>query len=140
MTLIWQGLYAKSPKDFSEERSSGWRPLLALSVERLHQDFFDFESWIRLHSGSRPEPHVAFIANTWKGSFLNGTRLRFNGNVNVRVGGWGAGGREIDHDREASLCTGDRLHSKRGKQGPSGCVEIRPERQHRNYLPGSADS
>ena len=80
-----------SPEDLAETRSSCFIKMSALSVEGLRQAFLDPESRIRLHSDPRPEPHAEFIAMAWEGGFLDGTRLHFNGNLNVLVGGRGTG-------------------------------------------------
>ncbi|ACH84980.1 phosphoesterase [Acidithiobacillus ferrooxidans] len=80
-----------SPEDLAEPRSSCFIKMSALSVEGLRQAFLDPESRIRLHSDPSPEPHAEFIAMAWEGGFLDGTRLHFNGNLNVLVGGRGTG-------------------------------------------------
>lgn len=80
-----------SPEALAEPRSSCFIKMSALSVEGLRQAFLDPESRIRLHSDPAPEPHAEFIAMAWEGGFLDGTRLHFNGNLNVLVGGRGTG-------------------------------------------------
>ena len=80
-----------SPEDLAEPRSSSFIKMSALSVEGLRQAFLDPESRIRLRSDPRPESHAEFIAMAWEGGFLDGTRLHFNGNLNVLVGGRGTG-------------------------------------------------
>lgn len=76
-----------SPEDLAEPRSSCFIKMSALSVEGLRQAFLDPDSRIRLHSDPCPEPHAEFIAMAWEGGFLDGTRLHFNSNLNVLVGG-----------------------------------------------------
>lgn len=80
-----------SPEDLGQSRSSCFIKMSALSVEGLRQAFLDPDSRIRLHSAPHPEPHAEFIAMAWEGGFLDGTRLHFNGNLNVLVGGRGTG-------------------------------------------------
>lgn len=80
-----------SPEALAEPRSSCFIKMSALSVEGLRQAFLDPDSRIRLHSDPPPEPHAEFIAMAWEGGFLDGTRLHFNGNLNVLVGGRGTG-------------------------------------------------
>jgi DNA repair ATPase RecN len=80
-----------SPEDLAEPRSSCFIKMSALSVEGLRQAFLDPDSRIRLHSDPHPEPHAEFIAMAWEGGFLDGTRLHFNSNLNVLVGGRGTG-------------------------------------------------
>lgn len=79
------------PDDLAAPRSSCYIKMSALSVEGLRQAFLDPESRIRLLSDTPPEPHTEFIAMAWEGGFLDGTRLHFNGNLNVLVGGRGTG-------------------------------------------------
>ena len=80
-----------SPEALAEPRSTCFIKMSALSVEGLRQAFLDPGSRIRLLSDPRPEPHAEFIAMAWEGGFLDGTRLHFNGNLNVLVGGRGTG-------------------------------------------------
>lgn len=80
-----------SPEDMADPRSSCFIKMSALSVEGLRQAFLDPDSRIRLHSDPRPEPHTEFVAMAWEGGFLDGTRIHFNGNLNVLVGGRGTG-------------------------------------------------
>lgn len=82
---------ANGPGDLAEPRSSCFIKMSALSVEGLRQAFLDPESRIRLHSDPSTKPHAEFIAMAWEGGFLDGTRLHFNGNLNVLVGGRGTG-------------------------------------------------
>ena len=62
-----------------------------VSVEAFRQAFLDPESRIRLHSDLIPEPHAEFLAMSWEGGFLRNTSVHFNENLNVLVGGRGAG-------------------------------------------------
>lgn len=80
-----------SPEDLAENRSSCFIKMSAVSVEGLRQAFLDPDSRVRLNSDTPPEPHAEFIAMAWEGGFLDGTRLHFNGNLNVLVGGRGTG-------------------------------------------------
>ncbi len=80
-----------SPEALIEPRSSCFIKMSALSVEGLRQAFLDPDSRIRLDSDAAPEAHAEFIAMAWEGGFLDGTRLHFNGNLNVLVGGRGTG-------------------------------------------------
>ncbi|MFZ2208761.1 MAG: AAA family ATPase [Porticoccaceae bacterium] len=79
------------PEDLAAPRSSCFIKMSALSVEGLRQAFLDPQSRIRLNRDAPPEPHTQFIAMAWEGGFLDGTRLHFNGNLNVLVGGRGTG-------------------------------------------------
>jgi len=62
-----------------------------ISVEALRQAFLDEESRIRLNSAPQPEPHSEFLGVAWEGGFLDGTKVHFNNNLNVLVGGRGTG-------------------------------------------------
>jgi DNA repair ATPase RecN len=77
------------PEAFAEPRSSSLIKMSALSVEGLRQAFLDPDSRIRLNSDPDPEPHAEFIAMAWDGGFLDGSRLHFNANLNVLIGGRG---------------------------------------------------
>jgi predicted ATPase len=80
-----------SPEALSETRSTCFIKMSALSVEGLRQAFLDPTSRIRLNTDAPPGPHAEFIAMAWEGGFLEGTRLHFNGNLNVLIGGRGTG-------------------------------------------------
>lgn len=80
-----------SPEALAESRSTCFIKMSALSVEGLRQAFLDPKSRIRLNKDPIPAPHSEFIAMAWEGGFLDGTRVHFNGNLNVLVGGRGTG-------------------------------------------------
>ncbi|MCC7381700.1 MAG: AAA family ATPase [Deltaproteobacteria bacterium] len=61
------------------------------SIEGLRQAFLDPESRIRLSSDPAPEDHAELVAMSWHGGFLDGAAIHFNENLNVLVGGRGAG-------------------------------------------------
>ena len=61
------------------------------SVEGLRQAFLDPDSRIRLNSDDTPEEHSELVALTWIGGFLDGGAIHFNPNLNVFIGGRGAG-------------------------------------------------
>ncbi len=79
------------PNDLVKPGSSCLIKMSNISVEALRQAFLDPESRIRLNSDSEPEPHAEFLCMGWEGGFLDGTRLHFNENLNVLVGGRGTG-------------------------------------------------
>jgi energy-coupling factor transporter ATP-binding protein EcfA2 len=62
-----------------------------VSVEALRQAFLDPESRVRLNTEPEPESHVEFLAISWEGGFLGDAAVRFNENLNVLIGGRGAG-------------------------------------------------
>ena len=79
------------PEDLKKERASCFIKMSDVSVEAFRQAFLDPESRVRLHSDPPPEPHTEFIAMTWEGGFLRDTSVHFSDNLNVLVGGRGAG-------------------------------------------------
>ena len=65
-----------------------------VSIEGLRQAFMDPESRIRLNSqDSSPESeqHAELVSLAWEGGFLDGAEVRLNPNLNVLIGGRGAG-------------------------------------------------
>ncbi len=79
------------PEELSTPGSSCFVKMSEISTEALRQAFLDPNSRIRLNSDPQPEPHAEFLAMTWEGGFLDGTRLHFNENLNVLIGGRGTG-------------------------------------------------
>ncbi len=80
-----------SHADLALPRSSCHIKMTSLSVEGLRQAFLDPSSRIRLSQSEVAELHTEFVAMSWEGGFLDGTRLHFNGNLNVLIGGRGTG-------------------------------------------------
>ena len=80
-----------SPAELSQPKSSCHIKMTSLSVEGLRQAFLDPTSRIRLNQDDPPELHTEFVAMSWEGGFLDRTRLHFNGNLNVLIGGRGTG-------------------------------------------------
>ena len=62
-----------------------------VSIEGLRQAFLDPGSRIRLASDPPLEEHAELMSLSWEGGFLDGTAFRFNPNLNVLIGGRGAG-------------------------------------------------
>lgn len=79
------------PDDLRRPGSSCSIKMSEISVEALRQAFLDPDSRIRLSSDAPAEPHAEFLALSWEGGFLDGTSVHFNPNLNVLVGGRGAG-------------------------------------------------
>ncbi len=80
-----------SPDDLKKDGASCHVKMSNVSVEALRQAFLDPNSRIRLNSHPQAEPHAEFLAMTWEGGFLGETAVHFNSNLNVLVGGRGAG-------------------------------------------------
>ena len=79
------------PTDLALPKASCHIKMTSLSVEGLRQAFLDPTSRIHLNKDDPPELHTEFVAMSWEGGFLDGTRLHFNGNLNVLIGGRGTG-------------------------------------------------
>lgn len=80
-----------SPEDISLPGATSFIKMSVPSVEGLRQAFLDPQSRIRLNSDPAPEEHSEFVAMTWEGGFLDGVSVHFNENLNVLIGGRGAG-------------------------------------------------
>lgn len=62
------------------------------TIEGMRQAFLDPGSRIRLASEPEPQQHIEFLGMWWQTEgFLRGARVRFNENLNVLIGGRGAG-------------------------------------------------
>ena len=79
------------PEDIEDPAATCWIKMSEVTVEGLRQAFLDPGSRIRLASDPTPEEHAELISLTWEGGFLDGAAFRFNPNLNVLVGGRGAG-------------------------------------------------
>ena len=62
-----------------------------VTVEGLRQAFLDPHSRIRLNSDPAPTAHSRFLRLGWEGGFLRGVSVDLNENLNVLIGGRGAG-------------------------------------------------
>ena len=79
------------PEDLAHPSATCWIKMSEVSVEGLRQAFLDPGSRIRLSSDPVPEAHAELVAMAWDGGFLDGAAIAFNRNLNVLVGGRGAG-------------------------------------------------
>ena len=77
--------------DLADPATTCWIKMSDVTVESLRQAFLDPASRIRLNNDPEPEPHTEFLSMRWDGGFLDGTEFLFNENLNVLVGGRGAG-------------------------------------------------
>ena len=80
-----------SPEDLADPSATCWIKMSEVSIEGLRQAFLDPGSRIRLHSQPPPEERSELVAMGWQGGFLDGAAFHFNPNLNVLVGGRGAG-------------------------------------------------
>ena len=79
------------PEDLDNPSSTCWLKMSDVSIEGLRQAFLDPDSRIRLNSDQEPDKHAEITGMEWEGGFLDGASIRFNPNLNVMVGGRGAG-------------------------------------------------
>ena len=79
------------PEDIEDPAATCYIKMSEVTVEGLRQAFLDPGSRIRLTSDPAAEEHAELISLTWEGGFLDSTAFRFNPNLNVLVGGRGAG-------------------------------------------------
>jgi DNA repair ATPase RecN len=82
------------PEDLDDRSATCWVKMSEVSIEGLRQAFLDPGSRIRLNPKEgklEPEEHAELVALAWEGGFLDGAALHFNPNLNVLVGGRGAG-------------------------------------------------
>lgn len=79
------------PQDLKKPGSSCWIKMSNLSIEGLRQAFLDSESRVRIAGEAPPEAHAELVAISWEGGFLDELSIHFNANLNVLVGGRGAG-------------------------------------------------
>ena len=78
-------------EDLDHGSATCWIKMSEMSLEGLRQAFLDPGSRIRLNSDPEPEDHTELVSLAWKGGFLDGVEVPLNPNLNVLVGGRGAG-------------------------------------------------
>ena len=82
------------PNDLDDPSATCWIKMSEISVEGLRQAFLDPGSRIRLNPQEgelETQDHAELVAITWEGGFLDGAAVHFNPNLNVLLGGRGAG-------------------------------------------------
>ncbi len=79
------------PQDLDDPSATCWIKMSEVTIEGLRQAFLDPDSRIRLNSDPEPEEHAELWTLAWEGGFLDGTAIHFNPNLNVLIGGRGAG-------------------------------------------------
>jgi DNA repair ATPase RecN len=80
-----------APECFAQAGSWSWIKMAEMTIDGLRQAVLDPDSRVRLASGPLPEEHSELVALAWEGGFLSGQRIHFNENLNVLIGGRGAG-------------------------------------------------
>ena len=79
------------PQDLDDPAATCWIKMSEITIEGLRQAFLDPDSRIRLNSDPELEEHAELWTLAWEGGFLDGAVIHFNPNLNVLVGGRGAG-------------------------------------------------
>lgn len=79
------------PEDLDDPAATCWIKMSEVGIEGLRQAFLDPESRIRLSPQQEPEEHAELLSLAWEGGFLDGTVMPLNPNLNVLIGGRGAG-------------------------------------------------
>ena len=95
-----------TPGDLEEPSATCWIKMSEVSVEGLRQAFLDPGSRIRLNlqeGEHEDDEHAELLAMAWEGGFLDGAAVRFNPNLNVLIGGRGAGKSTIVESLRAVL-------------------------------------
>ncbi len=80
--------------DLEDGAATCWIKMSEVSIEGLRQAFLDPGSRIRLNpkeGNLEPEEHAELVSLAWDGGFLDGAAVHLNPNLNVLVGGRGAG-------------------------------------------------
>jgi DNA repair ATPase RecN len=79
------------PADVAAPGATTLVKMSEVSVEALRQALLDPQSRIRLNSDPIPETHTQLVRVSWEGGFLDGLVVDLNENLNVLIGGRGAG-------------------------------------------------
>lgn len=82
------------PEDLAKPAATSWIKMDEVSVDGLKQAFLDPESRIRLNTKEgnlETEDHTELVSLGWEGGFLGGVNVHLNPNLNVLIGGRGAG-------------------------------------------------
>ena len=82
------------PASLEQPSATCWIKMSEVSIEGLRQAFLDPGSRIRLNpqlGKMETEDHAELVAMAWEGGFLDGGAVHFSQNLNVLLGGRGAG-------------------------------------------------
>jgi hypothetical protein len=79
------------PTGFSKQGSWTWIKMSSPTIESLRQAFLDPDSRVRLASDDLPEAYNHINSISWEGGFLDQLSIDLSENLNVLVGGRGAG-------------------------------------------------
>ena len=93
-----------TPEDLRDQSATCLIKMSEGSVEGLRQAFLDPESRIRLNGDPKPEEHAEIVSLAWEGGFFDGMKIPLNSNLNVLVGGRGAGKSTVIESLRYALC------------------------------------
>ena len=82
------------PEDLGDRAAMCWIKMSDVSIEGLRQAFLDPTSRISLNRTTgdvESDEHPQLVSMAWEGGFLDGVDVRLNPNLNVLIGGRGAG-------------------------------------------------
>jgi DNA repair ATPase RecN len=80
-----------APESLASRGAWSWIKMAEMTIDGLRQAALDPRSRVRLASDPVPEEHSELVALAWEGGFLDGQRIHFSENLNVLIGGRGAG-------------------------------------------------
>jgi len=80
-----------APEDFAQARAWCEVKMSEISLAGLRHAFLDPQSRVRITGDPEPLERTELVAIRWDGGFLDGITLPLNDNLNVLVGGRGAG-------------------------------------------------
>ena len=95
-----------NPGQLDVPSATCWIKMQEVSVDGLRQAFLDPGSRIRLNSKEgkfAPDEHMEILTVGWEGGFLDGVTLHLNPNLNVLIGGRGAGKSTVVESIRSSL-------------------------------------
>lgn len=79
------------PGQLDQASYSCWLKMSEISLKALRMACLDPESRVRLASDPQPTEHAQLVAMRWDGGFLDGIEICFSDDLNVLIGGPGAG-------------------------------------------------
>ena len=79
------------PEDLDDRSATCLIKMSEVTIEGLRQAFLDPGSRIRAIGELEGDEHSELVSLAWEGGFLDGTAVRLNPNLNVLIGGRGAG-------------------------------------------------
>ncbi len=80
-----------NPEDLEDPGATVHIKMSKPSIEGFRQAFLDADSRIRLNSDAPTPDHAEFVSIEWRGGFLDGASVPLHPNLNVAIGGRGAG-------------------------------------------------